>query len=169
MKKNDFMLYGALTGALYTVLGSAIITIAYVVFIGFLTFLPRGFGEVARSFHYTAHVLSIGMAMLIAGTVMAGMSSIIPGTLGGVYLAYWLKKSKRAPKEIAWHSMLLGLLAGLIIVFVNDELSGPHHWEDPIFHGFAVLAIFIATAMSWLTTRSLAKDLEKFDSLSKVK
>lgn len=143
MKKYKFILYGIWAGSLSAVIGG--ITFGILGTLYFLTTWNDSF---------EALLLSVGFA-----SFFSAVFAVIPGALGGVYLAYWLEKSKRTPRETTNHSLFVGAVAGLFatLTFVGVVLRFEFDWS---MIGFSILAIIVASGISLLAAKLLTKRLE---------
>jgi hypothetical protein len=145
MKKMTFTLYGALIGAIFAVFGGILFGVVPAVAIfGFLNPDP---GQFLVAFGF-AGLYSVAFA-------------ILPGAGGGAYLARWLEKSERAPRDVTFHSLLIGGLAGLaaVLAFIGIFLRFGMDWMSAVF---ALLAIAVASVSGFLAAKFLAKKKEKF-------
>ena len=147
MKKISFTLYGLLIGALFAIFGGIFFgAIIVLVMMGIPTTF-NDLGEIAFGFG-VAGLYSVAFAL-------------IPGAAGGAYLAYWLGKSERTPREVTRHGLLIGALAGLIAVIAFTGIF-MHFLFDWMMFGFAILAIAVASGTSFLAAKYLARKKEKF-------
>ena len=143
MKTYRFALYGALLGAMFAVLGSFVFGPLAV-----LLLIPRA----------DAGTILVGFGFAVIYSVMF---SIVPGTVGGVYLAKWLEKSERTPREVTQRSLAVGGIAGFAasIGFTGLVLRFS---VDVTTIGFIVLATAVASVASLLAARWLAKKKSRF-------
>ena len=144
MKKYYFTFYGLVIGALCAVFGSIGFSVVVIAILAGIISDP-----------------TIFLASLGDGILYSAMFSVIPGALGGAYLARWLEKSERAPREIARHSLLVGALAGLVasLAFMEMVLQ---LWTDWMTYAFAALAIAVAAGAGFLAAKFLARKKGKF-------
>ena len=143
MRKYRFSLYGALLGALFAVFGSL------------------GFGPLAV-------ILLIPRADI--GTILVGsgyaviygvMFSVVPGIVGGIFLARWLERTERTRYEVTQRSLAIGGVAGF---FASIGFAGLvlQFNVDMTTIGFIFLATAVAAVASLLAARWLAKKRSKF-------
>lgn len=146
MKKYKFTLYGALMGALVAIFGGIFFSAisAFVVFGRFGA--DNDFGQILVAFGF-AGLYSVAFA-------------IAPGAIGGAYLARWLETSERTPRDVTFHSLLIGGLAGLVAVLAFIAIL--RFWVDWMTAVFALLAIAVAAGASFLAAKFLARKKAKF-------
>lgn len=143
MRIYRFTLYGALLGALFAVLGSFVFGPLAV-----LLLIPRAdIGTIAVGFGYAV--------------IYSVIFSIVPGTVGGAYLARWLEASERTPREVTQRSLFVGGVAGFAagIGFAGLVLRFN---VDSATIGFIVLATTVASVASLLAARWLARKKSRF-------
>lgn len=146
MKKIQFTLYGLLIGALFAIFGGIFFgAIIVLVAMG----IPTTFDDIGQ--------FAFGFG--VAGLYSAAFA-LIPGAIGGAYLAYWFGKSERTPREVTHHGMLIGALAGLITAIAC--LGILRFSFDWVMFGYTILAIAVASGMSFLAAKYLAQKKEKF-------
>mgnify|MGYP006781579967 CR=1 FL=1 len=87
--------------------------------------------------------------------------AILPGAVGGAYLARWLETSERTPRDVTFHSLLIGGLAGLVAVLAFIVIF-LRFWVDWMTAVFALLAIAVAAVCSLLAAKFLARKKTKF-------
>ncbi|MEW5942157.1 MAG: hypothetical protein AB1750_21025 [Chloroflexota bacterium] len=147
MKKTKFTLYGLLIGAVCAVYGSAIIALL-------VTLIYYG------SRIFSAFWPDILMLILIV-IFFSVMYSIVPGAVGGLYLARWIGQSERTPEEIRQRGLIVGAAAGVAVsAFVASVILQFN--MDALMTAYALLAILVSAGMSWLAASLLAKDRKKF-------
>jgi uncharacterized membrane protein len=145
MKKHKFAFYGALIGAIFAVFGGIFFgAIPAATIFGFVNPNPGQF------------LVGFGFAGLYS-VVFA----ILPGAIGGAYLAHWLEKSERTPRDVTFHSLLIGGLAGLVAVLAFIVIF-LRFWVDWMTAVFALLAIAVAAGASFLAAKFLARKKGKF-------
>lgn len=143
--KYKFSLYGALIGAIFAVFGGIFFgAIPAATIFGFINTDP---GQFLVGFGF-AGLYSVAFA-------------ILPGAVGGAYLARWLETAERTPRDITFHSLLIGALAGLVaaLAFIVLVLRFLVDWMTA---AFALLAIIVASVSSLLAAKFLAKKKAKF-------
>ncbi|MBI5935564.1 MAG: hypothetical protein HY867_17825 [Chloroflexi bacterium] len=146
--KFKFPLYGALIGSIFAIFGGIIFgAIPAATIFGFINTDPGQF------------LVGFGFAGLYS-VVFA----ILPGAVGGAYLARWLETSERTPRDVTFHSLLVGALAGLVaaLAFIVLALRFLVDWMTA---AFALLAIAVASVSSLLAAKFLAKKKAKFVKL----
>jgi len=145
MKKIAFPLYGALIGAIFAVFGGIVFGAFPAVFI--FGFTNPDLGQFLVAFGF-AGLYSVAFA-------------ILPGAVGGAYLARWLETSERTPRDVTFHSLLVGALAGLVaaLAFIVLVLRFLVDWMTA---AFALLAVVVAAVSSLLAAKFLAKKKSKF-------
>ena len=144
MKEIKFTLYGALIGLLSVVFGSLIFSVipAFITLIAF------------RDVYW-----------FLAGFLMAGsyalLFGILPGALGGAYLAHWLIKSDRTSSEVTDQSLRVGAFAGLVasLAFFGTLARFEFSWLMIVF---AMIVVAIAAESSLLVAKFLARKKGKF-------
>ncbi len=145
MKKFAFPLYGALIGAIFAVFGGIFFgAIPAATIFGFINTDPGQF------------LVAFGFAGLYSSAF-----AILPGAVGGAYLARWLEKSERTPRDVTFHSLLIGGLAGLVAVLAFIAIF-LRFWVDWMTAVFALLAIAVAAVTSFLAAKFLARKKGKF-------
>ena len=145
MKSIKFILYGFLVGALFAIFAGILFgAIPVLVIFGFRLDDP---GQLLVMFGF-AGLYSIAFAVL-------------PGALGGAYLARWLEGADRAPHEIKRRSLLVGAMAGLAasLAFIGIVMQ---FGIDLMTFNFTVVAVIVAAGTSFLAARWLAKKKSKF-------
>lgn len=145
MKKIAFPLYGALIGAIFAVFGGIVFgAIPAATIFGFTNPDPGQFL----------------FAFIFAGLYSSAFA-IVPGAVGGAYLAHWLEKSERTPRDVTFHSLLIGGLAGLVaaLACVAIVFQFFFEWMTAVF---LLLAIAVAAGASLLAAKFLAKKKGKF-------
>jgi high-affinity Fe2+/Pb2+ permease len=150
MKKIKFILYGLLIGAICAFFGSLV----------FALFLMTVFFG-TDAFH--TNLFDFFMALGIV-TFYCLEYAILPGALGGAYLARWLEKAERTPKEVTQRGLIVGAAAGLaasaatILFFYRSSV---YDWAL-LLMGYTALAALVAAGMSWFAARWLARKKPKF-------
>ena len=145
MTKIKFPLYGALIGAIFAIFGGIVFgAFPAATIFGFVNPDP---GQFLVAFGF-AGLYSVAFA-------------ILPGAVGGAYLARWLETSERTPRDVTFHSLLIGALAGLVaaLAFIVLVLRFLMDWMTA---AFALLAIIVASVSSLLAAKFLAKKKAKF-------
>ena len=145
MKHYAFTFYGLLIGAIFAVFGGAFFgVIPAATIFGLVNPNP---GQFLVAFGF-AGLYSVAFA-------------ILPGAVGGAYLARWLETAERTPRDVTFHSLLIGALAGLVaaLAFIILILRFLVDWMTA---AFALLAILVAAVSSLLAAKFLAKKKEKF-------
>jgi uncharacterized protein YacL len=143
--KYKFPLYGALIGAIFAIFGGIFFgAIPAATIFGFINADP---GQFLVGFGF-AGLYSVAFAVL-------------PGAVGGAYLARWLETSERTQRDVTFHSLLIGALAGLVaaLAFIVLVLRFLVDWMTAVF---ALLAIAVAAVSSLLAAKFLAKKKAKF-------
>jgi hypothetical protein len=146
MKTIGFTLYGLLIGALFAIFGGILFgAIIVLVAMG----IPTTFNDIGQ----------IGVGFGFAGLYSVAFA-LVPGATGGAYLSHWLGKSERTPREVTRHGLLIGAVAGLIAAIAC--LGILRFSFDWVMFGYAVIAIAVASGMSFLAAKYLAKKKKKF-------
>jgi uncharacterized protein YacL len=145
MKRYAFTFYGLLIGAVFGVFGG--------IFFGVI--------PAATIFGFS----NSDPAQFLFAFIFAGLYSsafaILPGAVGGAYLARWLEKAERTPRDVTFHSLLIGALAGLVaaLAFIVLVMRFLVDWMTA---AFALLAMLVAAVSSLLAAKFLTKKKAKF-------
>jgi len=145
MKRYAFTFYGLLIGAIFAIFGGIFFgAIPAATIFGFVN---PDFGQFLVAFGF-AGLYSVAFAVL-------------PGAVGGAYLARWLEKVERTPRDVTFHSLLIGGIAGLVaaLAFIAIVFRFSMDWMTA---SFALLAIAVAAVSSLLAAKFLAKKKSKF-------
>ena len=151
---------GCLTGVLSTILGSAIFS---VIVLAYFTLKAYFTGNEDSGMALSLDSICIVPIIL---TLYAAWFSVLPGALGGVLLAVWLKRAHRSTKSKTQMGLLVGVLAGLFASILGFGFN-PHWNRDWSTIRYVLLVILIAAPISAIATRWLGsgKQVDSVDSI----
>lgn len=165
--KQSLSQYGLRAGWLSAFYGSLL----YSFLVSFYAFILETI-EIARGENYLSifETYSISLFGFLFMTILAFCVSVLPGDIGGKYLAFWLSKGSHTSNQIVWKGIMVGSLSGLVLYFfliaVNLLFSLLHglHLSGDILVAAATgagligfLIIGIAALMGAFTAKKLKK------------
>lgn len=156
MKRRNFLWYGAWIGARYAIKGSTVFAFLFLCFL----FTAGGSGISTITFGD----LGLTFSLLVISAFLSVVTSVLPGALGGVYLACWLGslgENVPASNVVNWRSGIVGGLAGLVSSGLAIALFGELLYDTTLWF-FVLWAILIAAGMGQYGVKKLLSKRSTF-------